>query len=81
MDGAYDYVLQAINELGEKQNWPLEFVDGSLEELFISVPWSSLLKDSSYIEVRGLKITLQPKQRNDCGMFLTDLHSLRFCFV
>lgn len=80
LDVAYDYLLQAINELGEKQNWPLEFVDGSLEELFISVPWSSLLKDSSYIEVRGLKITLQPKQRNDCGMFWTDLRSFMLLF-
>ncbi|KAF5283909.1 hypothetical protein FQA39_LY04729 [Lamprigera yunnana] len=59
--------VQALNELGEKQNWPMEFVDGYVEELFVSVPWSSLLKDSSFIEVRGLKITVQPKQRNECA--------------
>ncbi|XP_025831922.1 autophagy-related protein 2 homolog B isoform X2 [Agrilus planipennis] len=57
--------VQALNELGEKQNWPLEFVDGYLDELFVSVPWASLLKDPSFIEVRGLKLTLQPKQRNE----------------
>ncbi|KAK4884514.1 hypothetical protein RN001_000785 [Aquatica leii] len=59
--------VQALNELGEKQNWPMEFVDGYVEELFVSVPWGSLLKDSSFIEVRGLKITVQPKQRNECA--------------
>ncbi|KAK5648479.1 hypothetical protein RI129_003371 [Pyrocoelia pectoralis] len=57
--------VQALNELGEKQNWPMEFVDGYVEELFVSIPWGSLLKDSSFIEVRGLKITVQPKQRNE----------------
>lgn len=61
--------FQALNELAEKQNWPLEFVDGYLEELFVSIPWASLLKDSSFIEVRGLKLTLQPKQRSEHGEF------------
>ncbi|XP_044263557.1 autophagy-related protein 2 homolog A isoform X3 [Tribolium madens] len=55
--------VEALNELSEKQNWPLEFVDGSIENLFISVPWSSLLKESSTIEVTSLRITMQPKQR------------------
>lgn len=41
----------------------MEFVDGYIEQMSISVPWSSLLKDSSHIEVRGLNITIQPKQR------------------
>ncbi|KYB26228.1 Autophagy-related protein 2 homolog B-like Protein [Tribolium castaneum] len=57
--------VEALNELSEKQNWPLEFVDGSIEKLFISVPWSSLLKESSTIEVTSLRITMQPKQRNE----------------
>lgn len=60
-------IFKALNGLGEKQNWPMEFVDGYIDELFLSVPWASLLKDSSYIEVRGLTITVQPKQRNECG--------------
>ncbi|XP_056630005.1 autophagy-related protein 2 homolog A [Diorhabda sublineata] len=57
--------VQALNELGEQQNWPLEFVDGYIESLFISVPFMSILKDSSYVEVKGLKITVQPKKRNE----------------
>lgn len=51
--------------MGEQQNWPMEFVDGYIEQMSISVPWSALLKDSSNIEVRGLNITIQPKQRSE----------------
>ncbi|KRT81121.1 hypothetical protein AMK59_6232 [Oryctes borbonicus] len=57
--------VQALNELGEKQNWPMEFVDGYLEKLSITVPWTSLLKDSSFVQVEGLKLTVQPKQRTE----------------
>ncbi|CAH1999640.1 unnamed protein product [Acanthoscelides obtectus] len=59
--------IQVLNELSEKQNWPMEFVDGYIEKLYLSVPWTSILKDPSYVEVRGLKITLQPKQRHECA--------------
>lgn len=61
------YSLQALNELGEKQNWPLEFVDGYLDKLFISIPWTAILKESCFIEVKGMKLTLQPKQRRESG--------------
>ncbi|XP_063919299.1 autophagy-related protein 2 homolog B isoform X2 [Zophobas morio] len=57
--------VQSLNDLAEKQNWPLEFVDGFIENLFISVPWTSLLTDSSFIEVTNLRLTMQPKQRNE----------------
>lgn len=57
--------VQALNELGEQQNWPMEFVDGYIDKLYLKVPWSSILKDSSYVEVTGLKLTLQPKQRHE----------------
>lgn len=57
--------VQALNDLGEKQNWPMEFVDGYLEQLYVTVPWTSLLSDSSSVEVTGLKLTIQPKQRQE----------------
>ncbi|KAG5882217.1 hypothetical protein JTB14_024728 [Gonioctena quinquepunctata] len=57
--------VQALNELGEKQNWPMEFVDGYIEKLHLSIPWTSILKDPSFVEVKGLKITVQPKQRQE----------------
>lgn len=43
----------------------MEFVDGYIEQMSIFVPWSALLKESSNIEVRGLNITVQPKQRSE----------------
>ncbi|XP_072387744.1 autophagy-related protein 2 homolog A isoform X1 [Diabrotica undecimpunctata] len=57
--------VQALNELGEKQNWPIEFVDGYIENLYVRVPFMSILKDPSYVEVKGCKITVQPKQRHE----------------
>ncbi|KAL3285630.1 hypothetical protein HHI36_000162 [Cryptolaemus montrouzieri] len=57
--------VQALNELSEKQNWPLEFVDGFVEKMQISIPWITILKESSFVEIHGLKITVQPKQRNE----------------
>lgn len=59
--------VQALNELGEQQNLPIEFVDGYIEEVSVSIPWSSLLKDSSYVAVSGMVFTVQPKQRADSG--------------
>ncbi|XP_049811820.1 autophagy-related protein 2 homolog A [Schistocerca nitens] len=59
--------VQALNELGEQQNLPVEFVDGFVEQMSVSIPWSSLLSSSSYVEVSGLVLTIQPKQRADSG--------------
>ncbi|XP_046401930.1 autophagy-related protein 2 homolog B isoform X2 [Ischnura elegans] len=59
--------VQALNELGEQQNIPVEFVDGYISVVSVSIPWSSVLKDASYVEVTGLFLTVQPKKRADCG--------------
>lgn len=59
--------VQALNELGEQQNLPIEFVDGYISQMSVSIPWSSLLSDSSFVEVMGLMLTIQPKQRADSG--------------
>ncbi|KAE8748880.1 hypothetical protein FOCC_FOCC004474 [Frankliniella occidentalis] len=59
--------VQALNELGEQQNFPVEFVDGYISEISVSIPWKSLLNESSYVEVKGLAFTVQPKQRADNG--------------
>nr|CAD7436059.1 unnamed protein product [Timema monikensis] len=58
---------EALNELGEQQNFPVEFVDGFISEMCVSIPWASLLSDSSFVEVTGLTLTVQPKQRADTG--------------
>ncbi|XP_076166580.1 autophagy-related 2 isoform X3 [Ptiloglossa arizonensis] len=59
--------VQALNEMGEQQHLPLEFVDGFVEEMSLSIPWSALLSEASYIEVTRLKLTVQPKQRAESG--------------
>ena len=33
----------------------------------VSIPWLTLLSDASYVEVTGLRVTVQPKQRSDTG--------------
>ncbi|KAK9884101.1 hypothetical protein WA026_005041 [Henosepilachna vigintioctopunctata] len=48
--------------MGENHNLPMEFVDGHIGELQMKIPWRTLLKDSVMVEIRGLNITLQPKQ-------------------
>ncbi|XP_054259234.1 autophagy-related protein 2 homolog A [Macrosteles quadrilineatus] len=59
--------VQALNDLGEQHNVPFEFVDGYISEMSVSIPWASLLTQSSYVEVSGMVLTVQPKQRQDSG--------------
>jgi len=56
--------LQALNELAEQQKLPFQFIDGFIEEMSVSIPWTSLLCDSSDIKVRGLNITIKYKERD-----------------
>lgn len=53
--------------MGEQQHLPLEFVDGFIMEISISIPWSALLSQASYVEVKGLRLTVQPRQRIETG--------------
>ncbi|XP_078034719.1 autophagy-related 2 isoform X1 [Augochlora pura] len=59
--------VQALNEMGEQQNLPLEFVDGFIAEMSISIPWSALLSEATYVEVTRLRLTVQPRQRTQSG--------------
>lgn len=59
--------VQALNELGEQQHLPLEFVDGFVSEMSVSIPWSALLSEASYVEVTSLRLTVQPRQRVKSG--------------
>lgn len=53
--------------MGEQQHVPLEFVDGFILEISLSIPWSALLSQASYMEVKGLRFTVQPRQRVETG--------------
>ncbi|XP_014472680.1 PREDICTED: autophagy-related protein 2 homolog A isoform X2 [Dinoponera quadriceps] len=57
----------ALNELGEQQQLPLKFMDGFITEVSISIPWAALLREASYVEVKSLRLTVQPRQRSDTG--------------
>lgn len=62
--------VAALNEIGETHNFPIEFVDGYISSISIMIPWASLLSESSIVEVQGLMMTIQPKQRSqDASMF------------
>lgn len=52
-----------INSMLEESEAPVEFVDGYIQELSVTVPWSNLLKENCYFEIHGLTITLQVKKR------------------
>lgn len=53
--------------MGEQQHLPLEFVDGFVSEMSVSIPWSALLSEASYVEVTSLRLTVQPRQRAESG--------------
>ena len=52
-----------INEHLADTEAPIEFVDGFIQELAVTVPWSNLLKENCFFEVKGLTITCQVKKR------------------
>lgn len=64
--------------MGKQQQLPFQFIDGSVDEMSISIPWLSLLTEPSYIEIKGLRLTIQPRKREDTGtsMFESMLSSM-----
>lgn len=74
--------FQNINESLDSYNIPIEFVDGYVGLISISVPWSAILKDSCVIEIKNLDIIVQPKQRkDDMSMFHITIFNYTFAFV
>ncbi|KFM67568.1 Autophagy-related protein 2-like protein, partial [Stegodyphus mimosarum] len=62
--------VEALNELGEEYHLPFEFLHGSIDFVSMLVPWSALLSANVVFEFRGLKLTVQPKERpEDVSMF------------
>lgn len=53
--------------MGEQQHLPFEFVDGFVGEMSVGIPWSALLSEASYVEITGLRLTIQPRQRAESG--------------
>ncbi|KAH8027246.1 hypothetical protein HPB51_003753 [Rhipicephalus microplus] len=62
--------VKGLNELGEKFNLPVRFVEGFITSIEVAIPWSKPLTDNSVVEVDGLMLTVQPKERiDDSSMF------------
>lgn len=53
-----------INAFLEDSEIPLEFIDGYIQELSVTVPMANLLRDNCLFEINGLTLTLQVKKRS-----------------
>ena len=64
--------------MAQQHQLPLQFIDGLVEEMSISIPWLSLLTEASYVEIKGLRLTVQPRKREETGtsMFESMLSSM-----
>lgn len=63
----YIQFFQELNELGDKQNWPLIIKKGRIEDMSIKVPWTKNTEVDSLLMVNGLSLTVQPKTREEPG--------------
>ena len=54
-----------MNESLTNNNIPLEVVKAYVGEINLSIPWTSLLRDNSTLDIKDLEITIRPKQTND----------------
>jgi autophagy-related protein 2 len=64
--------------LSEEQGFPVKFLDGSIAEVSVSVPWSALLSESSYVEIKGLTLVVEPKQQSKNGVLFLFKHFIAF---
>ncbi|XP_061399170.1 autophagy-related protein 2 homolog A-like [Musca vetustissima] len=59
--------VETLNELLEAQGWPLEFTDGHIGQLTLSVPWNALMTSDSAIEVSDVVLCMRPVKREHDG--------------
>lgn len=53
-----------MNEFLESVGVPLEIVDGFIDSIAVTIPWSALVTENCTVEVSGLQITCRPKYRS-----------------
>ncbi|XP_053224319.1 autophagy-related protein 2 homolog A isoform X2 [Podarcis raffonei] len=53
----------SVNEFLESVGAPLEIVDGFIDSIAVTIPWSALVTENCTVEVSGLQITCRPKYR------------------
>lgn len=54
----------SVNEFLESVGAPLEIIDGFIDCIAVTIPWSALDTENCTVEVSGLQITCQPKYRS-----------------
>jgi autophagy-related protein 2 len=59
--------LKALNDALESSSVPLEIIDGFINQISVSVPWTTLIQSSTEMEIQGLELTIQPRQRSQNG--------------
>jgi len=57
--------IRTINSLIDDADLPVEFVDGYIQDLSVTIPWSNLLTESCFFSISGLTVTVQVKKRDN----------------
>jgi autophagy-related protein 2 len=69
--------ISTINSMIDEADLPVEFVDGYIQDLSVTIPWSNLLNESCLFNIEGLTITLQVKKRaNPAQISASIFHSM-----
>uniref|UniRef100_A0A8C6YFN9 Autophagy related 2A n=1 Tax=Naja naja TaxID=35670 RepID=A0A8C6YFN9_NAJNA len=53
----------SVNEFLESVGAPLEILDGFIDSISVTIPWSALVTENCTVEVSGLQVTCRPKYR------------------
>uniref|UniRef100_A0A670ZLI9 Autophagy related 2A n=1 Tax=Pseudonaja textilis TaxID=8673 RepID=A0A670ZLI9_PSETE len=53
----------SVNEFLESVGAPLEILDGFIDSIAVTIPWSALVTENCTVEVSGLQVTCRPKYR------------------
>ncbi|KAL7978365.1 hypothetical protein Chor_014904 [Crotalus horridus] len=53
----------SVNEFLQSVGAPLEVLDGFIDSIAVTIPWSALVTENCTVEVSGLQITCRPKYR------------------
>lgn len=56
--------ILSINEEVDKLSLPFIFMNGSIGEISVNVPFGNLLNENCFVEVTDLRLTLRPKPRS-----------------
>uniref|UniRef100_UPI00398F3EA5 autophagy-related protein 2 homolog B-like isoform X2 n=1 Tax=Pristiophorus japonicus TaxID=55135 RepID=UPI00398F3EA5 len=53
----------SLNEILDSLDAPLEIIEGFIQNISVSIPWSSLLQENCAVEVQGLEMVFRPRPR------------------